>query len=563
MPKAVAQPAPQLVSERRRFGMHQNLLYDVILRQAGTLQKAVLEGVMNGVDAQATRIDIQLANDAVSIQDDGHGFRTRAEIEHVFEIFGAPQDATKTFSRFHMGRGQLFAFGRNTWTTNAFQMQVDVKAQGLDYVLTDLTPAVPGCRIDITLYDALLPSALDSVVRELKAWVSWVSVPVFINGVRASKTIDQADWTHTTDEFVVKIQARGMLDIFNQGVLVCSMPAHRHGTGGTIVSKVPLQVNFARNDVQSSCPVWRRILRVLQQHSEQVVVQKPRINDAERQHVVQKLQAGELRVDDIWSHKLFQNVEGKYYSFEQMLRAPPRQVSSAPRGDAVATRAHEQKLAFVFSEETLGHFDVESPAALLNKLRAMIPVAPHSRSIFVNRWLDICTAVGRDAFDAIIQDTHEEVPMTGMNALQRRNFLCIDAAMRVIAVHAEKGRRRLLAGKSDVADAWTDGAHTIWINVTQLSLVPQGYTGCIRLASLILHEYLHDSSDIETHDHDAEFYQMHHDLSMDTPVLGLGAEAMLRCLASKLRLEDKKVGKKVLLAEDVAANLDSRKAVAA
>ena len=65
MSHALAEPAPQLVSERRRFGMHQNLLYDVILRQAGTLQKAVLEGVMNGVDARATRIDIQITKDTV------------------------------------------------------------------------------------------------------------------------------------------------------------------------------------------------------------------------------------------------------------------------------------------------------------------------------------------------------------------------------------------------------------------------------------------------------------------------------------------------------------------
>ena len=35
------------------FTMHPQLLYSVIQRQAGTLNKAILEGVMNGVDARA------------------------------------------------------------------------------------------------------------------------------------------------------------------------------------------------------------------------------------------------------------------------------------------------------------------------------------------------------------------------------------------------------------------------------------------------------------------------------------------------------------------------------
>ena len=47
----------QATVENRRFGMSPNLLMDVIRRQAGTLQKGVLEAVMNAVDARATEID--------------------------------------------------------------------------------------------------------------------------------------------------------------------------------------------------------------------------------------------------------------------------------------------------------------------------------------------------------------------------------------------------------------------------------------------------------------------------------------------------------------------------
>ena len=40
--------------ETLQFVMHPKLLYDVILRQAGSLSKAVLEGIQNSIDAGAT-----------------------------------------------------------------------------------------------------------------------------------------------------------------------------------------------------------------------------------------------------------------------------------------------------------------------------------------------------------------------------------------------------------------------------------------------------------------------------------------------------------------------------
>jgi hypothetical protein len=47
--------------ETRAFQIdHNKLLLDVIRRQAGTLSKAILEGVMNAVDAGATRCDISI-----------------------------------------------------------------------------------------------------------------------------------------------------------------------------------------------------------------------------------------------------------------------------------------------------------------------------------------------------------------------------------------------------------------------------------------------------------------------------------------------------------------------
>src|SRR6059058_5478397 len=96
--------------EQRGFRMHEKLLVDVIMRQAGSIEKAILEGVMNSIEAGATRVDVKVEPRAIEITDDGRGFRSRQEIETFFETFGQPHDASegKRWAQFRMGRGQLF-----------------------------------------------------------------------------------------------------------------------------------------------------------------------------------------------------------------------------------------------------------------------------------------------------------------------------------------------------------------------------------------------------------------------------------------------------------------------
>ena len=76
--------------ETRRFSVHPEIIYSLIKAQAGSLGKAVLECCMNSIDAQATRLDVAIDANTITIKDDGQGFRTREEIEQWFEVFGFP-----------------------------------------------------------------------------------------------------------------------------------------------------------------------------------------------------------------------------------------------------------------------------------------------------------------------------------------------------------------------------------------------------------------------------------------------------------------------------------------
>ena len=118
------------VAERRNLKMHKNLLMKVIKDQAGTLEKGILEGAMNLIEAGATRGDIDfLVEDnkvILNIKDNGRGICTKEELIENFEVFGTPHkdSENKIWAKFRMGRGQLFAFGKNTWRTSTAQRQM-------------------------------------------------------------------------------------------------------------------------------------------------------------------------------------------------------------------------------------------------------------------------------------------------------------------------------------------------------------------------------------------------------------------------------------------------------
>ena len=142
--------------------MNRKLFLDVIKRQAGTLEKAVLEGIMNSVEAGASQVNVKFNVDDnkkafLFINDDGRGIQTEEELIHHFETFGTPHEESenKIYAQFRMGRGQMFAFGHfgfNIWTTVSFKIEVDINNMGLKYNLYKKQPYVDGCNIAIKLY---------------------------------------------------------------------------------------------------------------------------------------------------------------------------------------------------------------------------------------------------------------------------------------------------------------------------------------------------------------------------------------------------------------------------
>ncbi|MFQ5677002.1 MAG: hypothetical protein ACE5G1_13985, partial [bacterium] len=150
-----------MIEEIVRISAHENLIIDSISRQAGSVEKAVLELVMNAIEAQLDNpkpmVDICFSVDeannraTLKVHDLGRGFKNRLEVEEWFAKFGTPHSECpkckkrmtlrlgnficecgyktggRTWAEFRMGRGQAFSFGRNVWRTGKFRMEYDLK----------------------------------------------------------------------------------------------------------------------------------------------------------------------------------------------------------------------------------------------------------------------------------------------------------------------------------------------------------------------------------------------------------------------------------------------------
>ena len=299
--------------ERRSFKMHDNLLVSVIKKQAGSLWKAVSEGVMNSIDAKATEIRISLTGFSLVMRDNGDGFVSKEDIEQFFETFGQPHEAheQKTFGTFRMGRGQLFAFGRNIWRSNTFRMEVDIEKEGLDYSLTCNLSEQPGCEVMVHFYSPMSAQTLRTVVDDIATAVQYVSIPVYVNDTQVNTPPNTIKWTHETAEADILVQPNVYTwRVYNQGVLAVTLADKLPG-GGVVVSKVPVQLNFARNELMDSCPVWQRLHKTLVATVERTEKSRrrrtPPMSDDERIRRLQLMVDGTLDIHDVLRTRLFRS----------------------------------------------------------------------------------------------------------------------------------------------------------------------------------------------------------------------------------------------------------------
>lgn len=497
-------------SEDRNFTVHPHILFSIIQSQAGTLGKALLEGVMNSIDAGATKLSVTLTEEGFTLRDDGRGFQNRDEILNWFEQFGTPHtEGDAVYGKFRIGRGQLMSFGVNIWRTGTFRMDVDIKGRGLDYKLADKLTAVKGCRVEGKLYQPLSRSELDNTITEFTDLVRYAQIPVSLNGRVISKRPEVQNWDAETDDAYFNVTRTGDLYVYNLGVLVRKYPGYEFGCGGTVVSKKPLAVNFARNDVLvHSCEVWRRIVKYLKRTNLVKVTSKPSLNDEERKFLAKQWAYGDIPagldvpLDDL---KLFTDAAGKHHSLKD-LASRGRITVATEKQARTGARLHREQVAFVLAAETLERFRVDSVEDLIETINAHQDVHLSAYAVPFEE-----VALGcEETYQVHLESDLPLAEQCVLRALRDRH----DKFFQWFSSREKNsGIRELRAGSSDVADAWTDGRSYIVINRKELTrAAKKGLPAFFELIMTLVHEYCHDTADSESHSHDQVFLTKHHDL---------------------------------------------------
>ena len=178
---------PASASEFVPFDVDASLVDDLIGLQAGDLVKAILELVMNAIDAGATRVDISLPDGGATllVRDDGAGFASRDEIMRHFAVFGFPHDDARSLARvrrhgrFGLGRGQIMAWGDVRWRSRGFEMVCASEGGRRGFRLLEHDHRRPaGCEVLVALRRSIGEYARRSLALELDHALAYAGVPV-------------------------------------------------------------------------------------------------------------------------------------------------------------------------------------------------------------------------------------------------------------------------------------------------------------------------------------------------------------------------------------------------
>lgn len=520
-----------VVMEKRRLKMHHQLLLDVIGRQAGSIDKALLEGGMNGIEAiNALKMNKGVCKDdgiyftyirendkaTITIQDFGKGIVSQKEVEEFFETFGTPHNENehKIYAQFRMGRGQMFNFGKNVWRTGTFELTVDVLNNGLEWEMKKNLPYVEGCHITIELYDKYLNSwpahTVDCLKESIKKQMEFVFSPVFFNGEQINNTPEKCKWDFEDEFAYYSFNLGDQLSIYNLGVYV----RDNWGTRGIVVSKKQLKLNFPRNEVMADCPVWYHINNVIKENIVKKSTKKyVSLSEAERRSILKNLRDGNQTFQDIKGSRILQTSQDKYISFMMLLKNH-KNWTIANIGNRQADRCIQKGSHIVFAQEMLDamNYTGETQHFFSWLLKTVIAknCSRYDWSLAVK--MDKIENVKNfyNPFKQAVSKSRSSCSTIAHNKLTKIEKRLIS----LLESFDCWSDRSIQIGLSSGALAWTDGCN--FINLDRMWLNGLNFNQDVDIAHLfgiLSHELAHCNDTSDTDIHGEDFYENYHEIT--------------------------------------------------
>lgn len=529
-----------ITTEQRSFNVHPGIIKHLIKEQAGTLVKAVAELVMNSIDAGATRIDLDFREDGTfTVKDDGRGFRDRSEIENFFETFGTPHsDGDATYGRFRIGRGQIMAFANTTWRSGNFIMEVSLLEtnSSFGYTLTQTSEFHEGCKIDGVItdenvleeakYTGLIECEGQEVFfygrddRDFISAIQYVAVPVYIHGSQVTKLPVTQKWT-CEDEFgYYSFNSSAGLVIYNQGVYVYTAERRDLSVGGIFVSKQPIKLNMARNAwLEYDCLVYDHLRAMARKEFRAAIERTSKMSEPEIGAIIYRIarQDKDIGIEEaelLFNSRFLPTLGGERISPNMLLSSTHYSLYDG-RSSLIGEKAISEGGVALLVPSVLGLarlMDNDKMAEhLLNNMIRLF-----KKWICKQERLFIPFTQLKESYSGTFHEVKDS-ELTTRQLAALKAIRHVGLKIKSLTKDVSGISRRMIAGKSDCASAWTNGFDYIAFNVQVLehAFLTSNSGGVERLVNLAIHEYCHQAeSSVESHEHTLHFYKTYHDATI-------------------------------------------------
>ncbi|MGH8199018.1 MAG: hypothetical protein ACREVO_01410 [Steroidobacteraceae bacterium] len=157
------------------------------------------------------------------------------------------------------------------------------------------------------------------------------------------------------------IQGAHALEVYNQDIFVRHFSTWQLGVGGVVVSKRPLELNFARTASESECPVWSGIRKGIESLVIRTLTTAGRLTDSQRKFLGVRFRniAQCAPNPNAWKGvKLLTDPWGKHLPLSAL--ADYTRFVHIPEPNARAYATHGIDGTFVVTDSLLDRFGVES-----------------------------------------------------------------------------------------------------------------------------------------------------------------------------------------------------------
>jgi hypothetical protein len=169
-------------------------------------------------------------------------------------------------------------------------------------------------------------------------------------------------WTFEDEHAYYRIvQGARAVEVYSQEVFVRHFSTWQMGIGGVVVSKQPLELDFARNVPEWECPVWSSIRKTIETLVIRELTTSKHLTDAQRKYLGIRVRSLKECAGDpsVWKWmKLLTDPSGNHLPLSAL--ADYRRFVHIPEPGALACAAHGTDGTFVVTDALLDRFGVSS-----------------------------------------------------------------------------------------------------------------------------------------------------------------------------------------------------------